>query len=190
MKLINKKLLAASVISATAISAAHAADVDIDASAVFRSAVAFANATAMDFGTIDVTGSAGAATILLDVADASLTASDTANYTPGATGTLGSVEVSGEVGATVNISCEVGGTLANAAGDDTIDMINTEIQYNGANETSCAGVGTSPLAVALTAGTDTITLGGTLNLTGAPNAEEYSTTNTNGVPTQITAVFN
>lgn len=189
MKLGNK-LLIATIISGTALTGAYAADQDIDASAVFQAAVALNNAVAMDFGLIDFTGSAGAATFTLDATDSSITNSDTTNYTAGATGTLGSVEVSGEVGQVVNISCEVSGTLANAAGDDTITLDNTEIKINAQADAACAGLATTADSITLTAGTDIIAVGGRLNLTGAPNAEAYSTTNTNGVPVQVTAVYN
>ena len=188
MKL-NKKLLAATVISLTAISGAYAVDQDIDADVTFRTALSFANAVAMDFGTIDVGGSAAAVTFDMDVTDGSITNSDTTNYTAPASGTLGSVELEGDTGATVDISCETSGVLANSGGTSTINLDNTDFDFNGANITACAGLGTSPLSSTLTAGTDTIQVGGRLNLTAAPNIEAYSTTNTNGNPVTLRAVY-
>lgn len=189
MKLGNK-LMIATIISGAALTGANAADQDIDASAVFQSAVSFANAVAMDFGTIDFTGSAAAVTFTMDADDSSITNSDTTNYTAAATGTLGSVEVEGEDGLTVNISCEASGVLANTAGDDTIALDNTEIKINAQTKASCAGLGSTADSIVLTSGTDTVVVGGRLNLTGAPNAEAYSTTNTNGDAVQVTAVYN
>lgn len=189
MKLGNK-LLIATIISGTALTGAYAADQDIDASATFRAAVSFANAVAMDFGTIDFGGSAAAVTFTMDATDSSITSSDAVNYTAPASGTLGSVEVEGTTGQVVNVSCEATGTLANAAGDSTISLDNTEIKINAQADAACAGVGVTSDSITLTSGTDVIALGGRLNLSAAPNAEAYSTTNTNGAPVQITAVYN
>ncbi len=189
MKLGNK-LLVATLISGAAITGAQALDQDIDASAVFRSGVSFANVTAMDFGTIDFTGSAAAATFTLDATGGTITNSDATNYTAAATGTVGSVDVEGETGALVNVSCEATGTLANVAGDDTIALDNVEIKINAQADAACVDLATTSDSITLTAGTDQIFVGGRLNLSAAPNAEAYSTTNTNGDAVTVRAVYN
>ncbi|PIR34046.1 MAG: hypothetical protein COV36_01545 [Alphaproteobacteria bacterium CG11_big_fil_rev_8_21_14_0_20_44_7] len=189
MKLTNK-LLAATAIAGVAIIGASfnasAVDQDIDASAEFRAALALSNAVDMDFGVIDYSGTS-AGTVVLDAADASLTGD--ANYVPASsTGTLGAVDIDGETGATIEISCESTGTLSD--GTNTLGLINTEVRIGGTDR-ACAGLGTSPSTFDLSAGTDTLEVGATINILagGIQAAGVYNTTNASGDPITVRVVY-
>lgn len=185
-----KKLLAATAITGTVLIGsaltAKAVDQDIGASALFREAISLANVNDMDFGTIDYTGTA-AGTVELDANGGTLTGS--AGYTPAAaTGTTGSFDINGATGQTVDISCETSGVISDNT--NTLNLTSTEVRVDG-SDTACAGLGTSPVAFVLTAGTDTVNVGATIDIPGGgiAAAGTYNTSNTSGDPVTVRVVY-
>lgn len=189
---LNSKVVlgfSASIIAALTVSA-HAADEDVGAAVIFRQAIALSNVVDMDFGTIDYTASAAATTITLAAADGALSSTDAVNYTTAANGTVGSIDVSGEVGEVIEISCEATGAVSD--GSNSLTLNNVIVRVNG-GDTTCAGLGTSPAThtVDATPANNQLSLGADLVVGGGGIAASgtYNTTNAGGDPITVRVVY-
>jgi hypothetical protein len=196
MKAIKKFSYIAAITVAAAPFAAWAATTNIDATANFIAAVTLGNEVDMDFGDIVYsTAPVGGDTVTL-ATDGTLSLTGS-SFSPGATGTPGSVDVTaGNDGETVNIQCDATATMGNGAGA-SIDIVNIEVATEG-NEGpanagfACAGIGVTATSMVLdlTGGTaNSFKLGGTIDGATASSFAPGSYSTVNGDDIQIDVVY-
>ena len=142
----------------------------------------------MDFGTIAYTSAAGATNITLAPTDAALTSSDAVNYSTQANGTAGSVDITGTVGQTVEVSCEASGVVSD--GTNTFDLQNVIINLGGSN-VPCAGLGAAPQVTYPMAASNQLKMGADLvvGAAGVLASGIYNTSNAGGDPITVRVVY-
>jgi len=184
------KLGIAILMASSVPSFSNAEEQDVEARGEFRTTLSVTNSNPLDFGTIDFGANAGAVNIVMnpDTSTNTPTISDSSNYIHQNDASNGSVEIEGQVGSTVNIACTASATMTNANGDSIV-ISSVQITTPGGTAQSCSGIGNAISTFNLTSGVDTVTVGGSLNLTAAPAEGVYSSSNNNGVPIRISALY-
>ena len=170
----NKQLLALGAtlaLASQAGSVAMAAQEDGSAVAVVIAPLIVTENTAMDFGT--VAGGANADTIVLTTAGAR-TATGTDAQVIGAGGAAGNFTVSGEAGSSYVVTFSASATLSDGGGN-TMTVNN----FTDNNPSPIDG-----------GGSDTLLVGGTLNIGANQAAGNYSTANGGGAPYTVTVNYN
>lgn len=193
----NKKflMLASAAVVALPVAMASAATTNLDATATFLEAITL-TPTDMQFGTIEYSAAPGAPADIVELGtDDSITAGGVFSSS-GGTIAAGEVAITGTDGATLDVACEAGGTLAEAGGG-TIALDSVEVTTNvgqGAFGTgnACTGIGNVILSFVLDIGVeDSLRVGGRLD--GATTvgfvAGAYSTANAGGDDVQIDVVY-
>lgn len=187
----NKKsilgLSVATIISLGFAGYAYAESANIGASVLFRQALSITNVIDMEFGAVEYVASAGSANITLSP-DGSLV-SDNVEYTVNPTGVAGSLDISGDTGSTVNISCDATGSVSD--GVNTLDLDTVNISVDGGS-TSFACTGSSSVAASPTlTGSDQLVMGATLVVPSASvlSNDEFNTANAGGSPINVTIVY-
>ena len=168
----NKKLLAlgATLALAQAGSVAMAAQEDGSAVAVVIAPLIISENSSMDFGT--VAGGANADTIVLTTAGAR-TATGTDAQVIGAGGAAGNFTISGEPGASYVVTFSASATLDDGSGNQM-----TVNNFTDNNPSPVDG-----------GGSDTLLVGGTLNIGANQPAGNYSTAGA-GTPYTVTVNYN
>ena len=194
--MMNKKLLLTAITLGIAFGApsAKAADIDVDATLNTVAAISLTKNTDMAFGDVEY-ATTHAGDIQLGT-DGTVVLTGTTGLTLGvAATTAGDVDISGDGASIIEISCETGGTLADAAANTlTLSAVEFTTGAGGApgTGTACAGLGTTPATVdlAVTA-TPKVLMGGTINVNGnaIATSDTYSTTNAGGDPVTLRVVY-
>lgn len=170
----NKKLLVLGVSFALAAqtgSIALAATVNGNADALVIEPLSIVENSAMDFGT--VSGGPGADTIVLDTAGARTVIGTSAQIIATGPGAAGNFTITGEPNQAYTVTFSASATLGDGGGNTmTVDTFTDNSP--------------SPLSGA---GTDTLLVGGTLNIGASQAAGNYSTT-TGGTPYVVTVNYN
>lgn len=184
-------LLASAAVIMIPAGVSMAATTSIDATASFLAAIALANEVDMDFGNIEFAAAPGAGdTATMDTAGNIAYAG---NFSGPATGTPGSVDVTGGTdGNVLEIECSSSATLSDGAGA-SIDLVSIQVQPEGGAAAACQGAGTPAATMTLDIGggtADQFTFGGQLDGSTAASfvGGSYSTANAGG--TNITIDVN
>jgi hypothetical protein len=187
-------LTLATLLISTMAQPSHAVDINVAASAEFRLAITLV-ATPIDFTTgtneIDYTGTPTA----LDIIE--MGTNGAINYTTpvfsgAATGTPGTVTITGSSGQGVDITCTPTATIGD--GTNTLVVSQLQISVNGTDgfglaDDNCAGLGTSPLSHTLVVGADVINIGGRIVGNSGTVAEGPYSTATGGTPAQVRVTY-
>lgn len=191
----NRKILAAAAFAAALFPAGviSAASTQMGATAVFLSAITL-TPTNMQFGNVTFGAAPGGSdTVTLTTAGGISYAGTFA--AGGGTVAAGDVAITGSAGNTLNVSCAISGTLAQASGSGRIDVNNVRIANESAaagGGNACAGVGTTVLSFTLTAASDDqLKVGGRIDGSTQVSfaAGSYSTANAGGASIQIDVVY-
>lgn len=171
-------------------------DITVDASGVFRKDVSISSSTNMDFGVVEFSGTPGAS----ERADMGTngTISYAGTFTGSASGTPGSVTLSGvNNGTTLDVYCSQTATLKKAGGN-SIDLTGIEVKPENARGaygtgSACNGIsGASAMTMTYTSGSnDQLYIGGRLNgstISGTLGGS-YSTSNAGGSRIAVTVVI-
>ncbi len=193
----SKKLLLTAVVGGlvgmTAISA-QATDIDVDATLNTREAVSLTKNTDMDFGTIEY-AAVHSGTLQLG-SNGTPVLNAPIGLTLDATGsTAGDITINHTAG-TVEVTCEVGGTLDDGSANTiTLQSVGFDVNTGaafGAMANTCGGLGVGPVSVDTTAlPNPQILIGGELDLNGSvivAGGPTYSTT-TGGDPVTFRVIF-
>lgn len=179
MSLFKKSLFA--IIFLALPSAVLAKNINFDLKLKFREAIAIQDVVAIDYGSIGYNGSASGNDIKIDPADASITCTNNTDYSCPTSGVRGQFRVTGEVGLTVEISCD--DTAQITFSGEKLDIVSTEVRV-GASTNSCSDLNTISAShvLANTALDDTFFVGGTIEIpaTGLAALGAYSSTNPAG----------
>ena len=170
----NKKLLMLSATFAVAAqfdTIAMAAGVNGNADAEVIEPLAITEVSAMDFGT--VAGGPGADSIVMDTTGARTVTGTDAQIIAAGAGSAGNFSITGEPNQAYSVTFSASATLDDGGGNTmTVDTFTDNAP--------------SPLSGA---GTDTLLVGGTLNVGASQTAGTYSTT-TGGTPYTVTVNYN
>lgn len=192
------RFLASTLLGAVVLAGAvWAADQEIEVSAKLRTGITFTNKVDMDFTPttqyIDLFTPTGADSVKLGTDGVEV---GTAGMVPTVlTGTPGSVDVNGEPGSSVAITCNVSATLVPVSGTGNIVVNNMEIDLNtgtatGSGAYDCVDLGATAHPHTMDAdGIDTILLGGELVGAVTMHTTTYNTTTGAGVPAVIRVVY-
>lgn len=191
----NRKLLmlASAIAVALPVTVVSAATTNIDATAVFRAALALSGEVDMDFSDVDFVAPVAGGTVGLGTNGAIVY--DGAVFSGAGTGTAGSVSITGTTGLTVDVECEVDATMGDGGGE-TIDVVSIEVDRladvgASGTGTACAGIGSAAISFALAGGANVIRLGGVIDGDTASvgfGAGTYSTA-TGGDDIQIDVIY-
>lgn len=170
-------------------SSSTANDTEIGAAATFVQALGI-NKVDMNYGEIEFNEGAGGNNITLSALDASLSCSNTAEYTCPGSGTRGEAQISGSSGFGVNISCESSGTVSD--GTDSLVLDNTEVSVDG-SAYSCLGLASASASLVLTGDSaqDKIFMGARMVIPseGLNAAGTFSTDNSGGDPVVLRVIY-
>ena len=192
-------LAAGSLIVGFSATVANAVDQDVGATLDARAALTAVLNSDMDFGIVEY-GAGHTGTIELGT-DGAVAITGATNLAPGAGSTpaAGSVTITGDTGALVNIRCETGGTLDDGAAGAAMTLAATEIvvgaglPFDDGGASDCAGLGADAIASqALTGGSITILMGGSIaiGVDAITASGVYNTTGGNGgTPVQLTVNY-
>ena len=192
---VNKKFLALASVAAVALPVTvWAATTTIEATANFQTAITLGNEVNMDFSNVEFSAApAGGDTASLGTDGAIAYAG---NFGGAGTGTPGEVEITaGDVGATVEIFCDVGAIMAEAGGG-TIDVVSVGVSMAPAAFgalSACNGTGGAAATTHVLAGggADVILLGGQIDGGTAVGfvAGAYSTATAGGDDIQVDVFY-
>ena len=167
----KKKLLGVGVTLALASQVAGAAEVDGTAQALVIEPLSIVENSAMDFGTIS--GGPNADTIVMDTTGARTVTGTDAQIIATGPGAAGNFTITGEPNQAYTVTFSADATLGDGGGNTmTVDT------FTDNNPSPLSG-----------AGTDTLLVGGTLNVGASQASGNYSTT-TGGAPYTVTVNYN
>ncbi len=164
-----------------------------------RVGLAFANDVNMTFtpaGTdyINFYGTPSSADTVTMGTNGALTANTSVFEPTNTTGTPGSVDFTGDINSSVNISCTSSAVMAETVSNTTITVDQLELQMNTGtafgvgSPYSCAGLGTTPLSYAVLP-SNQILLGGRLVGNATIETAVYSSAVAGGTPATIRVVY-
>ena len=170
----NKKLLGFGVAMAVSIhlnGVAMAASTNGTADALVITPIAITETAAMNFGT--VAGGANADTIVMDTAGVRTITGSDAQVIAASASSAGTFSITGEAGQAYTVTFSASATLSNGTDTMTVDTFTDNAP--------------SPIDGG---GTDTLLVGGTLNVGANQASGAYSTSNAGGTPYTVTVNYN
>jgi hypothetical protein len=176
-------LAAGSLIVGFTSTVANAIDVEMGGSITAQSALTAGTITDLDFGVVEYAAT-HSGTIQLGTNGAITFDTPVGLTAGGGTPNAGSVTISGDTGATVDVSCDTSATLDDGAAGAALTLSGIEVTagagaaYDGAGTFDCAGVATASIdGATLTGGSITLLVGGAIDLGGLDASGTYNSAN-------------